>query len=90
MPRDIECGSKHDSLPKCRNKEFIFANTLLLALFSKKRRRLKYGLRGQDPRSKYVHFSLSPSEGLSIGCDLPPMHGKGFLGPHILEYSHGV
>jgi hypothetical protein len=89
VPRDIECSSKQNGLPKCRNKEFIFAKTHLLALFSKKLRRLKYGLRSQDPCSKYTHFSLSPSEGL-IGCDLPPMHGKGFLGSHILEYSHSI
>ena len=50
--RDIECSSNDYSLPKCRKEEFIFTKTHLLALFSKKLRRLKYGLRSQDPCSK--------------------------------------
>jgi hypothetical protein len=52
----IECGSKHNSLPKCGDKEFIFTETHLLTLFSKKLRRLKHGLRSQGPCSKYEQF----------------------------------
>jgi hypothetical protein len=39
-----ECGSKNNSLSKCRNKKFICSKTHLLALFSEKLRGLKYGL----------------------------------------------
>ena len=57
-----ECGSKENSLSECRNKNFICSKAHLLALFSEKLRRLKYGLISQDPCSKSA-FSPYSSRG---------------------------
>jgi hypothetical protein len=39
-----ECGSKNNSLSKCRNKKFIRTKTHLLALLSEKLRGFEHGL----------------------------------------------
>ncbi len=44
MSKHNERGSKENGLPECRNEEFIFTKTHLLAFPSKKLRGLKYGL----------------------------------------------
>jgi hypothetical protein len=51
-----ECGSKENSLSESRNKKIIRSKALLLALFSEKLRRLKYGLCSQDPCPRYAAF----------------------------------
>jgi hypothetical protein len=78
---------EENSLSKGRNKKFICFETSLLTLLPEKLWRLKYRLCSQN---KCPRRALSRSPRKRSIRRLPPMHGQGLLGPHILEHPYGV
>jgi hypothetical protein len=79
---------EEDGLPERRNEEVIWTKRSLLAFLLQKYGWFEYWLHGEDPGSSEIVLLKNRVD--IERRNLPPMHGKCFPRPHVLEYAYCI